>query len=411
MSPMMVLNGNTAVAEAVKQVNPDVASAYPMAGGAEIMEKISSYAADGVIDAEILNVESAHSAMSGCIGAAAAGARVFTAAASQGLAAMHETLFMASSLRLPLVAAVVNGALSAPLNINADHTAAFAERDCSWIQIFSEDPQEAYDNIIQAYKIAESMDVRMPTMVVLDGFISSHALENVNIEADNEIAEFVGKFNSLHPLLDTDNPKTIGSMNMADYYFEHKVNQLQGIENARKTIKEVGKEFGNRFGRYYGFFESYKLEDADFALVMLGSAAGTAKELIDDLRSNGEKVGLLKLRILRPFPTAELQEALAGLKAAAVLERVLTPGSNGGPLFNETRCALYDLEKKPLIVPYVYGLGGRDTRMAHFADILEELQELHEGNRVNTDNEIGVRYVNLREEPTEMKEEVNEEHG
>ncbi|MCI0471762.1 MAG: pyruvate ferredoxin oxidoreductase, partial [Candidatus Aminicenantes bacterium] len=259
--------------------------------------------------------------------------------------------------------------------------------------------------------IAECMDVRIPTMVALDGFISSHAMENVIVEADNEIAEFIGKFNALHPLLDTDNPKTIGSMNMTDYYFEHKINQLQGIENARKMIKEIGKEFGNSFGRYYGFFESYKLEDADFALILVGSAAGTAKELIDDLRSNGEKVGLLKLRVLRPFPYAELQEALAGIKAAAVLERVSTPGSHGGPLFNETRCALYDLEKRPLIIPYVYGLGGRDTRMTHFADILEELLELNEKNRASTGNENKVRYVNLREEPAELKEEVNEVHG
>jgi pyruvate ferredoxin oxidoreductase alpha subunit len=339
-------------------------------------------------------MESGQSAMSGCIGASAAGGRVFTFAASQSLTAMQEALFVASSLRLPLVAAIVNGALSAPLNMLADHGDVMAERDCCWIQIFSENPQEVYDNIIQAYKIGEHMDVRIPIMVAADGFISSHSMENVIIEDAGEVAEFVGKFTPVQSLLDSDNPKTIGSFDISQYYFEHKVNQLQGIENSRKIIKEVGKEFGNRFGRYYGFFESYKLEDAEYALVLMGSATGTAKELIDKLRGGGEKVGLLKLRIFRPFPAAELKEALSGLTAVAVLERVLTPGSAGGPLFNEIRSALYDEEKRPFIFPYIYGLGGRDIRMEHFAEILKEMKAGHEEV---VENGIEVKYVNLRE--------------
>lgn len=395
MSSTIVLNGNAAVAEAVKQVNPDVATVYPMPTGAEIMEHIASFAADGLVDIELINVESGHSAMSGCIGAAAAGGRIFTTASSQSLAAMHETLFIASSLRLPIVASIVNGALSAPANINADHSDSMAERDCCWIQIFSDNAQEAYDNIVQAYKIAEHMEVRTPVMVALDSFITSHFMENVIIEEGNDIAEFIGKFSPVHSLLDTDNPKTIGSMTNSDYYFEHKVNQLQGIENSRKVIKEVGKEFGNRFGRYYGFYESYKLEDAEFALIVMGSATGTAKDLVDDLRSKGEKAGLLKLRIFRPFPASELKEALSGLKAIAVLERVFSPGSAGGPLFNEIRSALYDLEKKPLIIPYIYGLGGRDIRMEHFGNILEEIKEGHEEI---VGNGIEMKFVNLREE-------------
>lgn len=395
MSSIAVLNGNAAVAEAIKQVNPDVATTYPMAPGAEMMENITLFAADGQIDTEIINLESSHSSMSSCIGASAAGGRVFTAASSQGLAAMHETLFIASSLRLPIVASVVNGALAAPANMNADHADSMAERDCCWIQIYSENPQEAYDNIIQAFKIAEHMDVRIPVMVALDGYISSHSLENIIIEDRSEVSEFVGKFSPLNSLLETDKPKTLGSMNTSDYYFEHKVNQSQGIENSRKIIKEVGKEFGNRFGRYYGLFESYKLDDAEFALVLMSSSTGTAKEEIDELRNRGEKAGLLKLRIFRPFPANELKEALSGLKAVAVLERVLTPGSSGGPLFNEIRSALYDLDKRPVILPYVYGLGGRDIRMEHFADILEKMKE---GYDKVPGNGTAVEFVNLREE-------------
>lgn len=395
MSSTVVLNGNAAVAEAVKQVNPDVATVYPMPAGTEIMEYIASFAADGLVDIEMINVESAHSAMSGCIGAAAAGGRVFSTASSQSLTAMHEPLFIASSLRLPIVAAIVNGALSAPANINADHSDSMAERDCCWIQIFSDNAQEAYDNIIQAYKIAEHMEVRTPVMVALDSHITSHFMENMIIEEGSDIAEFIGKFNPVHSLLDTDHPKTIGSAATSDYYFEHKVNQLQGIENSRKVIKEVGKEFGNRFGRYYGFYEAYKLEDAEFALIVMGSATGTAKDLIDELRGKGEKAGLLKLRIFRPFPASELKEALSGLKAVAVLERVFSPGSAGGPLFNEIRSALYDLEKKPLIIPYIYGLGGRDIRMEHFGNIIEEIKE---GQEEIVENGTGMKFVNLREE-------------
>ncbi|MCK5057707.1 MAG: pyruvate ferredoxin oxidoreductase [Candidatus Aminicenantes bacterium] len=394
MPSTIVLNGNAAAAEAVKQVKPDVVTVYPMASGAEMMGHIASFAADGLIDSEIINMESGHSAMSGCIGASAAGGRVFTFAASQSLAAMHETLFIASSLRLPIVAAIVNGALAAPANMIADHADSMAERDCCWIQIFSENPQEIYDNIIQAYKIAEHMDVRIPIMVAADGFISSHSMENVIIEEVGEVAEFVGKFTPFQSLLDSDNPKTIGSRDMSQYYFEYKVNQLQGIENSRKVIKEVGKEFGNRFGRYYGFFEPYKLENAEYALVLMGSSTGTAKELIDELRAGGEKVGLLKLRIFRPFPSAELREALAGLTAVAVLERVLTPGSAGGPLFNEIRSALYDVEKRPSIFPYVYGLGGRDIRMEHFREIVKEMKA---GQEEVVETGVEVKYVNLRE--------------
>jgi pyruvate ferredoxin oxidoreductase alpha subunit len=396
MASINVLNGNTAVAEAVVQVHPDVVVSNPVAPAAPILEKIASFIADGRLDAEMINAESAYSAISACIGASAAGGRVFSASASQGLAAMHELLFIASSLRLPIVTAVTNRALSAPLNIHADHSDAMAQRDCGWIQIFSENSQETYDNIIQAFKIAEHPEVKNPVMVGMDGFVTSHEMTNIWLEETGEVNDFVGKYNPAYSLLDSDNPITVGSIDTSDYYFEHKVNQLQGMENARKVIREVGKEFGDRFSRYYGYFESYKLEDAEYAIILMSSAAGAAKEVVDELRGIGERVGLLKLRVFRPFPHQELKEALSHLKAIAVLDRVLTPGSFGGPLFIETRTALYDLEEKkpPLVFPYVYGLGGRDITIDHFRDIFRDIAEKNiEKIEIKTE----LAFINLRQ--------------
>ena len=393
MPLMKVLNGNAAVAEAIKQVNPDVMSAYPLTPCASIIENIATFIANGKIDTELITSESDHSAISGCIGASAAGGRVFSATASQGLALMHEILFIASSLRLPIVMGVTNSALSAPLNMCADHSDVMAQRDCGWIQVLSENAQEAYDNVIQSYKIAEHMDVRNPVMFGIDGFTTSHSMENVLIESTEEVGDFIGKFNSTCSVLDDKNPKTIGSYASSDYYFEHKVNQLQGVENSRKVIKEVGKEFGDRFGRYYGYFESYKLEDADFALVLMGSSSGTAKEIVDELRKKGEKIGLLKMRVFRPFPYQELKESLSEVKSIAVLDRVLTPGSYGGPLFNEVRSALYDLEDRPIIFPYIYGLGGRDINMNHLEEVFFDIKENYNKGEGITE----VKFVNLRE--------------
>jgi pyruvate ferredoxin oxidoreductase alpha subunit len=392
---MNVMDGNSAVAEAVKQVNPEVVVAHSITPAVGIVEKIASFAANGQMDTELVNVESGQSAISSCIGASAAGGRVFSAAASQGLAQMHELLFIAASLRLPLVLGVASRALSAPQNTHADHSDTMAQQHCGWIQFYCDNPQEAYDNIIQAYKVAEHMDVRTPVMVTMDGWITSHSMENVRIEEPDEIAEFVGKFTGLYSLLDSEHPVTIGSLAMSDYYFEHKVNQQQGIERSRKIIKEVGKEFGDRFGRYYGYFESYKLEDAEFAAAIMGSAAGTAKEAVDQLRDRGEKVGLLKLRVFRPFPTRELKETLSGLKAIAVFDRTFTPGALGGPLFKETRTALYDceVEEKPLVFPYIYGLGGRDMDITHVGEIFQEIKEKSETNEYS----IEIKFVNLRE--------------
>ena len=395
MASIKVLNGNAAAAEAVGQIHPDVVVGNPIAPSTPILESIASFIADGRMDTELVNAESSCSAISACIGASAAGGRVFTISSSQGLAAMHENLFIASSLRLPIVAAVTNRALSAPLNIYADHSDTMAQRDCGWIQIFSENSQETYDNMIQAFKIAEHPEVKTPVMVGLDGFITSHEMTNMRLEETNKVTEFVGKCSPMYSLLDSDNPITVGSNDTPDYYFEHKVNQLQGMENARKVIKEVGKEFGDRFSRYYGYFESYKLEDAHYAIILMSSAAGTAKEVVDELRSKGEQVGLLKIRVFRPFPSQELKMALSHVKGIAVLDRALTPGSYGGPLFNEIRAALYDLEEKiqPLVLPYVYGLGGRDISVNHFHNIFHDLEKNIEKIEINS----GLAFINLRQ--------------
>lgn len=391
---MRVLSGNSAIVEAVKQVRPDVVAGYPVTPSTSILEEIASFVSNGQLDTELVNTESSYSAISACMGASAAGGRVFSAAASQGLAFMHEILFIVSSFRLPIVMAVANRALSAPINIHADHSDSMAQRDSGWIQIFSENSQEAYDNMIQAFKIAEHPEVKTPVMVGLDSFITTHTMTNMFVEETGEIAEFVGKYNSAYSILDTDNPITVGSIDKSDHYFEHKVNQLQGIENARRVIKEVGKEYGDRFGRYYGYFESYKLQDADYAIVLMSSSAGTAKELVDELRSKGEKVGLLKLRVFRPFPYHELEETLSHLKSIAVMDRVFTPGSFGGPLFNEIRSALFELQKKPLVFPYIYGLGGRNICMKHFQDVFMDIKEKCE-EKVETGAEV--EFINLRE--------------
>ena len=393
MRVMKVMDGNSATAEAVKQVNPDVVVVQPITPATPIVEKISSFVANGQMDTEIVDVESGQSAISGCIGASAAGGRVFTASASQGLVSMHEVLYITASLRLPIVAGVVNRALSAPANLYADHSDAMAERNCGWLQFFCENPQEAYDNLIQAYKVAEHMEVRTPVMVSMDGFLTSHSQENLYIEETGEVNEFVGKFNPVFSLLDSEHPVTMGSNAASDYYFEHKVNQLQGMKEARKVIKEVGREFGDRFGRYYGYFEAYKMEDADRAVVLMGSAAGTAKETVDQLRTQGEKVGLLKLRVFRPFPYQELKETLSDLNSIAILDRSFNPGTPGGPLCNEIKAALYDARQKPLVFPYIYGLGGRDIGVNDIAAIFKEIKEKSEKDEFI----LEVKYIGLRD--------------
>ncbi|MFP4083145.1 MAG: transketolase C-terminal domain-containing protein [Candidatus Aminicenantes bacterium] len=393
MSTLKTLNGNQTVAEAVRQVDPDVMAAYPITPSTAVVETIAQFKADGLLSGEFVCPESEHSAMSVCIGASSAGGRVMTATASQGLALMWEMLYIAAGLRLPIVAAIVNRSLSAPINIHGDHSDTMGARDTGWIQIYSENCQEAYDNFIQAFRIAEHLDVRTPVLVGLDGFIISHSMEVIRVEEDKEVAKFVGEYQPVYPLLDTDRKMTVGPIDFTDYYFEHKRNQLEGIENSPPVIEQVGKEFGKKFGREYGFFEEYRMEDAELAIVVMSSAAGTCKDAVDELREEGKSVGLLKPRVFRPFPHRRIAEVLKKMKAVAVLDRSSSPGAFGAPLFTEIRSALYDYEQRPKIVNYVYGLGGRDIKIEHFKQVTEKLETIAHTGKVE---EI-YGYLNLRE--------------
>jgi len=393
MSKFMTLNGNQTIGEATRQVDPDVIAAYPITPSTAIVETIAKFKADGLITGEFVCPESEHSAMSLCIGAASAGGRVMTATASQGLALMWEMLYIAAGLRLPIVAAIVNRSLSAPINIHGDHSDTMGARDSGWVQIYSENSQEAYDNFIQAFRIAEHLDVRTPVLVGLDGFIISHSMEVIRVEDDAEVKKFIGEYKSVYPLLDSKLKMTVGPIDFTDYYFEHKRNQIEGIENAPPVIEEVGKEFGKKFGREYGFFEEYRLDDAELCIVVMSSAAGTCKDAIDEMRSEGKRVGLLKPRVFRPFPHQRIAEVLIKMKAVAVLDRSSSPGAFGAPLFTEIRSALYDYEERPKIANYVYGLGGRDIKIEHFKDITSDLEKIVETGKV----EKIYSYINLRE--------------
>jgi pyruvate ferredoxin oxidoreductase alpha subunit len=393
MKGIKILNGNQTIAEAVRQVDPDVIAAYPITPSTAIVETIASFKADGLISGEFVCPESEHSAMSVCIGAAAAGGRVTTATCSQGLALMWEMLYIAAGLRLPIVAAIVNRALSAPISIHGDHSDTMGARDSGWIQIYSEDCQEAYDNFIQAFRIAEHPDVLTPIFVGLDGFIISHSSEVVHVEDDQAIKKFVGEFKPPYPLLDTSRKFTVGPIDFTDYYFEHKRSQIEGIENSPPVIEAVGKEFGRTFGRSYGFFEKYKMDDAELCIVVMSSAAGTGKDAIDELRKEGLKIGLLKPRVFRPFPHEKIAAALKNMKAVAVLDRSSAPGAFGAPLFTEIRSALYDYEVRPKMTNYIYGLGGRDIQVEHFVEVARKLEKIAAGGKA--DEMLG--YINLRE--------------
>jgi pyruvate ferredoxin oxidoreductase alpha subunit len=393
MSSQKTLNGNQTIAEAVRQVDPDVMAAYPITPSTAIVETIAKFKADGLITGEFVCPESEHSAMSVCIGASSAGGRVMTATASQGLALMWEMLYIAAGLRLPIVAAIANRALSAPINIHGDHSDTMGARDSGWIQIYSENCQEAYDNFIQAFRIAEHLDVRTPVLVGLDGFIISHSMEVIQVEEDSAVKDFIGEFQTVYPLLDTSNKFTVGPIDFTDYYFEHKRNQMEGIENAPEVVEAVGKEFGQKFGREYGFFEEYRMDDAEICIVVMSSAAGTCKDAVDMMRDEGIQIGLLKPRIFRPFAHEKIANALNKMKAVAVLDRCASPGAFGAPLFTEIRSALYDLESRPKIINYVYGLGGRDIQVEHFKNVGSELAKIAETGKV--DQVYG--YINLRE--------------
>ena len=388
MSKMHALTGNEAAAYAMKQIDPDVVPAYPITPQTELMQTFAQYVADGAVQTEMILVESEHSAMSSGVGASAAGARVMIATSANGLALMWEIVYITASSRLPIVMAVVNRALSGPINIHADHSDSMGCRDAGWIQIYGENCQEVYDNMVQALRISEHKDVLLPVMCTHDGFIISHTVERVDALDDEEVKKFVGEYKSLYPLLDVSKPVTYGPLDLQDYYFEHKKQQAEAMKTAKRVILEVGEEYGKLSGRSYGLFDEYQTEDAEYIIIALGSTAGTAKAAVDDLREMGKKVGVIKLRVFRPFPAPELVQALSNAKAVAVLDRSEGFSGIGGPLFQEVRSALYRKTDMP-VSGYVYGLGGRDITPEMIAGIFADLKDgrIHEDEAFH----LGVR--------------------
>lgn len=390
----VALTGNGAVALALKQANPDVVAAYPITPQTTIVEELAAYEARGQLAAAFVNVESEHSAMSATIGASAAGARAITATSSQGLALMWEMLYIAAGLRLPIIMPTTNRALSAPINIHGDHSDAMGARDTGWIQIFSEDAQEAYDNTVMAFRIGEDSRVKLPVMVNLDGFIISHAIARLDVLDDETVAAFVGDYNPGYGMLTDNHAQTVGAFDgIGGFYFEFKRQQDEALQAAKGVFTEVTAEFAKATGRDYGFFESYRLEDAERVIVIMASAAGTTREAIDELRAQGEKVGMLKLRLFRPFPADEIASALAHVKSVAILDRSHGLSGTGGPLGAEIKAAMYHMEKRPQMVNYIYGLGGRDINVDHIKNVFSELDGL--GSDPQTQS--AARYVNIRD--------------
>ena len=369
------LTGADAVAFGMRQINPDVVAAFPITPQTEIMQRFSQFYADGIVDTEMILVESEHSAMSAVVGAAAAGARSMTATSANGLALMWEIVYIAASTRLPIVMNVVNRALSGPINIHCDHSDSMGCRDSGWLQIYSENGQEAYENTIFAVKLAEHPDVRLPVMVCQDGFITSHSVEPVNFIEDEKVKKYIGKPNPEFSLLDVDNPITLGPLDLFDYYFEHKRQQIEGMEKAKKAFLEVAKDFEQICGRKLEYFEDYNAKDADYVIVVMSSTAGTTKEVVDKLRKKGKKVGLIKPKLFRPFPHEEFAKVLEGKKAVAVMDRSASFGAQGGPLFLEISTALLNSDKKPQLFNYIFGLGGRDTPMDDIEKVFNDLMD------------------------------------
>ena len=386
------LSGNEAAATAMKQINPDVVAAFPITPSTEIPQYFSTFVSNGAVDTEFVAVESEHSAMSACVGAEAAGARAMPATSSNGLSFMWEMIYIASSLRLPIVMSLVNRAVSGPLNIHNDHSDAMGVRDAGWIMLFSESNQEAYDNLLMAHRIAEHKDVLLPLMVCQDGFITSHSIETIDLVEDDKVKDFVGTYKPEHYLLNSKEPISIGPLDLQGYLFEHKAQQAQAMKNAKKVILEVAEEFEKLTGRKYGLFEEYKLEDADVAIVCMNSTAGTAKFVVDDLRSKGIKAGLLKVRVFRPFPAEEITKALANVKAVAVLDKADSLNAAGGALFEDVTSAMYVNKKQVPMVNYVYGIGGRDTKADDIESVYNDLAQIAKTGEI--DNPY--RYLGLR---------------
>ena len=386
------LSGNEAAAIAMKQINPDVVAAFPITPSTEIPQYFSTFVSNGAVDTEFVAVESEHSAMSACIGAQSAGARAMTATSANGLSLMWEMIYIASSLRLPIVMSLVNRAVSGPLNIHNDHSDAMGVRDSGWIMLFSENNQEAYDNLIMAHRIAENKDVNLPLMVCQDGFITSHSIENIELIEDDKVKEFVGTYKPEHYLLNRKEPIAVGPLDLQGYLFEHKFQQAEAMRNAKKVILDVAKDFEKLTGRKYSFFEEYKLDDAEITIVCLNSTAGTTKFVVDSLREKGIKAGLLKIRVFRPFPAEEIAKALENVKAVAVLDKSDSLNGAGGAIFEDVTSGMYVNKKQVPTVNYIYGIGGRDTTTKDIESVFEDLQKIADGEEIgNPYRYLGVR--------------------
>lgn len=386
------LSGNEAAAIAMKQINPDVVAAFPITPSTEIPQYFSTFVSNGTVDTEFVAVESEHSAMSACVGAEAAGARAMTATSANGLSYMWEMIYIASSLRLPIVMSLVNRAVSGPLNIHNDHSDAMGVRDAGWIMLFSENNQEAYDNLIMAHRIAENKDVLLPLTVCQDGFITSHSIENIELIEDDKVKEFVGTYKPEHYLLNDKEPIAVGPLDVQSYLFEHKYQQAEAMRNAKKVILEVAKDFEKMTGRKYSFFEEYRMEDAEIAVVCMNSTAGTTKTVVDELREKGIKAGMVKVRVFRPFPAEEIAEALGNLKAVAIMDKADSLNAMGGALYEDVISSMYTAKKQVPAVSYVYGIGGRDTTSNNIHEVFDYLTQVAKTGEI--DNPY--RYVGLR---------------
>ena len=385
------MSGNEAVAYGIRQVNPDVMPAFPITPSTEIPQMVSSYVASGEIDTEFIPVESEHSSMSAAIGASAAGARALTATSSCGLAFMWEELYIAASDRLPIVLCLVNRALTGPININCDHSDSMGARDSGWLQVYAETNQEAYDNFIMAYRVTEHPDVMLPMMVCYDGFITSHAVMNIETMDTDVVRKFVGTYNPEHFLLDQDMPMAIGPYANSPFYMETKMNQRLAMKKAKEVILDVCKEYEQISGRKYGLFEEYCMEDAEYAVVIIGSAAGTTKDTVDMLRERGIKAGMIKIRVMRPFPDEELAAALAHTKAVAILDRAENFSGANGPIGSELKSAMFDAHLTMPVINYYYGLGGRDYTTKEASAVYDDLIRAAHGDKIEQFQYIGLR--------------------
>jgi pyruvate ferredoxin oxidoreductase alpha subunit len=392
----LAVTGNEAVAEAMRQINPDVVAAYPITPQTEIVQIFAQFVADGKVDTEFITAESEHSAMSAAIGSAAGGARTMTATSSQGFALMWEVLFVAASYRLPMVMTTVNRALSGPINIHCDHSDSMGGRDTGWVQLYGEDHQEAYDNCLQAVRIAEHPDVRLPVMGMLDGYVISGAIGPLQMLTKEQVQTFIGPYRATNPMLDAKNPVTVGPFDgLHGWYFEHKVAQNRAMDRALKVIQDVGDEYAELSGRQYGLLDPYRLDDAEIAIVVVGSTAGTTRMVVDGLRESGIKAGMVRVRAFRPFPTKAFVKALQGCKVVGVLDRADSFGAQGGPVFLEVRAALYDSDPRPQVLPFIYGLGGRDIFPDNIEQAFAELEKTAQSKkRASTER----RYLNLRKD-------------